>query len=93
MSGLALLLLEMGLVVSGSDEADSAALKELSDRGVQTFVGHDANNTRGATTITWSPAVAIDNVEVSSGRATGCRVGSSRKSFGRTRVHCSAWWG
>ncbi|HEY5103724.1 MAG TPA: UDP-N-acetylmuramate--L-alanine ligase [Acidimicrobiales bacterium] len=71
MSGLAILLSEMGARVSGSDERDSSVLQELSDRGVATFVGHDARNAEGAEVLLWSPAVASDNVEVAAGREAG----------------------
>ena len=71
MSGLAILLSEMGARVSGSDVRDSSMLQELSDRGVATFVGHSAHNAEGAEVLLWSPAVASDNVEVAAGREAG----------------------
>ncbi|HEY5111280.1 MAG TPA: UDP-N-acetylmuramate--L-alanine ligase [Acidimicrobiales bacterium] len=71
MSGLALLLKEMGATVSGSDATDSPVLQELRDRGVDTFVGHDANHSAGADVLLWSPAVASDNVEVVAAREAG----------------------
>ncbi|MCC2031906.1 UDP-N-acetylmuramate--L-alanine ligase [Microbacterium allomyrinae] len=44
MSGLARMFLERGIRVSGSDRADSAALRELADLGATVHVGHDAAN-------------------------------------------------
>lgn len=44
MSGLAGMFLDRGIRVSGSDRADSAALRALADRGAQVHVGHDAVN-------------------------------------------------
>jgi len=64
MSGLARLLVEMGCVVSGSDASQSAVLDELAALGVQTRAGHDASNLASCDVVLWSPAVALDNVEV-----------------------------
>ncbi|WP_448262484.1 UDP-N-acetylmuramate--L-alanine ligase [Microbacterium aurum] len=44
MSGLAGMFLDRGIRVSGSDRADSAALRALADRGAIVHVGHDAAN-------------------------------------------------
>ena len=48
MSGVALLLAEMGCVVSGSDAADSVTLVELESVGVRVFRGHDQAQGREA---------------------------------------------
>ncbi|WP_194408768.1 UDP-N-acetylmuramate--L-alanine ligase [Microbacterium cremeum] len=44
MSGLARMFLERGIRVSGSDRADSTALRELAELGATVHVGHDAAN-------------------------------------------------
>ncbi|RLK49655.1 UDP-N-acetylmuramate--L-alanine ligase [Microbacterium telephonicum] len=44
MSGLAGMFLDAGIRVSGSDRADSAALRALAARGADVHVGHDAAN-------------------------------------------------
>lgn len=44
MSGLARMFLERGIRVSGSDRADSQALRELAALGATVHVGHDAAN-------------------------------------------------
>ncbi|WP_336633092.1 MULTISPECIES: UDP-N-acetylmuramate--L-alanine ligase [unclassified Microbacterium] len=44
MSGLAGMFLDRGIRVSGSDRADSAALRALAERGADVHVGHDAAN-------------------------------------------------
>ncbi|MGN8551710.1 UNVERIFIED_CONTAM: UDP-N-acetylmuramate--L-alanine ligase [Microbacterium sp. SLM126] len=44
MSGLARMFLERGIRVSGSDRADSRALRELAELGATVHVGHDAAN-------------------------------------------------
>lgn len=71
MSGLALLLQEKGLLVSGSDAADSVVLEELRARGIEVSVGHQARHVEGADLVLWSPAVATDNSELVAARASG----------------------
>ncbi|MAP64069.1 MAG: UDP-N-acetylmuramate--L-alanine ligase [Microbacterium sp.] len=44
MSGLARMFLQRGIRVSGSDRADSDALRELAELGATVHVGHDAAN-------------------------------------------------
>jgi UDP-N-acetylmuramate--alanine ligase len=64
MSGIAEVLLNLGYVISGSDLSDSAALKRLHSLGIQTHVGHDAQNIVGADAVVTSTAVHADNPEV-----------------------------
>ncbi len=64
MSGIAEVLLNLGYVISGSDLSDSAALKRLQSLGIQTHVGHDAQNIAGADAVVTSTAVQADNPEV-----------------------------
>lgn len=71
MSGLAMLLSEMGAVVSGSDVIDAPILAELRARRVTTFVGHDVRHVEGAQVVLWSPAVSSDNVELVAARSAG----------------------
>lgn len=44
MSGIARILREMGVKVSGSDIHDSVELDKLRDMGVEVFIGHDGQN-------------------------------------------------
>lgn len=74
MSGLARLLLERGCVVSGSDAAPSTVLDSLADFGVRVSVGHDATTLSALDVVTWSPAVARDNVEISGAIERGATV-------------------
>ena len=46
MSGLARMFLAAGIPVSGSDRADSAALRDLERAGATVYVGHDAATPR-----------------------------------------------
>jgi len=71
MSGLALLLAEMGATVSGSDATASPVLEELRGRHVTTYVGHDARYVKGAEVLLWSPAVGADNIEMVAAREAG----------------------
>ncbi len=64
MSGIAEVLLNLGYVISGSDLSDSVALKRLHSLGIQTHVGHDAQNIVGADAVVTSTAVQADNPEV-----------------------------
>jgi UDP-N-acetylmuramate--alanine ligase len=73
MSGLARLLVEMGVIVSGSDTAESPTLAQLRTAGVSVELGHAAQHSTGAQIITWSPAVQRDNVEIASALAHGAR--------------------
>ena len=68
MSGIAEVLFNLGYVVSGSDQADSATLQRLAAMGVQTFVGHSAGHVVGADAVVTSTAVQADNPEVLAAR-------------------------
>lgn len=82
MSGLAMLLAEMGAIVSGSDAKDAPILEELRGRRVTTFVGHDATNVAGAEIVLWSPAVRPDNVELVAAREAGAELVPRARAFG-----------
>jgi UDP-N-acetylmuramate--alanine ligase len=81
MSGLAMLLAEMGAQVSGSDLTESDVFEELRVRHVTTFVGHDASNVEGAQVVLWSPAVASDNVELVAAREAGAELLTRAQAF------------
>ncbi|MBP9059185.1 MAG: UDP-N-acetylmuramate--L-alanine ligase [Rhodoferax sp.] len=68
MSGIAEVLFNLGYTISGSDLADSATLKRLSDIGIKTFVGHQAGNVTGADAVVTSTAVQASNPEVITAR-------------------------
>ena len=78
MSGIARILADRGLPVSGSDARDSPVLTGLSARGVLTAVGHEAANLTllpgGPTAVVVSTAVRPDNPEVVAARAAGIAV-------------------
>jgi UDP-N-acetylmuramate--alanine ligase len=69
MSGIAEVLHNLGYAISGSDQADSATLQRLAALGIQTFVGHAAQNVADADAVVTSTAVQSSNPEVLAARA------------------------
>ena len=63
MSGLARMFLDRGIRVSGSDRADSPALRELAALGARVHVGHDAANLGDADTVVHTGAIWPENPE------------------------------
>jgi UDP-N-acetylmuramate--alanine ligase len=74
MSGIARIMLARGVQVSGSDQAESATLKELESLGARVRVGHDAANLGDADTLVVSSAIREDNPELAEARRRGLRV-------------------
>ncbi len=74
MSGIARILLDRGIVVSGSDAKDSRELAALAARGATVFVGHRAEQLGRARTVVVSSAIRDTNVELVEARARGLRV-------------------
>ncbi|MFL6626351.1 MAG: UDP-N-acetylmuramate--L-alanine ligase [Burkholderiaceae bacterium] len=69
MSGIAEILHNLGYVVSGSDQADSATSRRLASLGIRVCVGHDAAHIADAQAVVTSTAVKGDNPEVIAARA------------------------
>jgi len=69
MSGIAEVLLNLGYRISGSDTADNAATRRLTELGAHVTRGHDAANVIGADCVVTSTAVRGDNPEVTAARA------------------------
>jgi UDP-N-acetylmuramate--alanine ligase len=68
MSGIAEVLHNQGYRVSGSDASASPVLERLAAIGIETHVGHAANNITGAQAIVTSTAIRADNPEVIAAR-------------------------
>ena len=68
MSGIAEVLLTMGYPVSGSDRADSDAVKRLKGLGATIHVGHAAANVGAAEGVVFSDAVPETNPELMEAR-------------------------
>ena len=69
MSGIAEILHNLGYVVSGSDQSDSATTRRLASLGIRVASGHAAENIAGAEAVVTSTAVKGDNPEVIAARA------------------------
>ena len=75
MSGIARLYVELGIKVTGSDQSDSRALRELERAGATVYVGHDASHIDDdVNTVVISSAVRESNVELIEARRRGLRV-------------------
>jgi UDP-N-acetylmuramate--alanine ligase len=64
MSGIALLLHNQGLEVSGSDVKESEVTRKLAENGIEVSIGHKADNCLGADVLVYSSAVSRDNPEI-----------------------------
>lgn len=64
MSGIAEVLHNMGFLVSGSDIAESGAVKRFQRMGIPVAIGHNAMNLGDAETLVYSSAIRSDNVEL-----------------------------
>lgn len=62
-SALAQYYLAKGMIVSGSDASSSEVTDSLKAKGVRVFIGHDADNIRGADMVIHSAAVGEGNEE------------------------------
>jgi UDP-N-acetylmuramate--alanine ligase len=68
MSGIAEVLHNLGHRVQGSDQADSANVQRLRDKGIEVFVGHKAENLGDAEVVVVSTAIKKDNPELIAAR-------------------------
>jgi UDP-N-acetylmuramate--alanine ligase len=64
MSGIAEIMLNLGMKVSGSDLKRSAVTDRLAQLGATVYEGHNAANVAGATVVVTSSAVNANNLEV-----------------------------
>jgi len=69
MSGIAEVLVNLGYVVQGSDQAENANVKRLREKGVKIAIGHAADNLDGASVVVISSAIKSDNPELLAARA------------------------
>jgi UDP-N-acetylmuramate--alanine ligase len=68
MSGIAEVLHNLGHRVQGSDQADSANVQRLREKGIEVFVGHKAENLGEAEVVVVSTAIKKDNPELVAAR-------------------------
>src|SRR6201987_6464374 len=69
MSGIAEVLVNLGYTVQGSDQADSANVKRLRDKGVKVVIGHAAENLAEAKVVVISSSIKPHNPELVAARA------------------------
>ena len=72
MSGIAEVLHNLGHKVQGSDQADSANVQRLRDKGIECFVGHTAENLGDAEVVVVSTAIKKSQSGARSPRAKSC---------------------
>ncbi|MGQ9678084.1 MAG: UDP-N-acetylmuramate--L-alanine ligase [bacterium] len=74
MSGIAIVLKNLGFDVSGSDLNESEVTNRLRQAGIRVWIGHDAANCRDAEVVVYSTAIKEDNPELTAARAIGIPV-------------------
>jgi UDP-N-acetylmuramate--alanine ligase len=62
-------MVNLGYMVQGSDQSESANVKRLRDKGVRISIGHAAVNLTGARVVVVSSAIKPDNAELLAARA------------------------
>ena len=82
MNPLAEVLHGMGLVVQGSDQADSPAVERLRKMGVSIHTGHGAENIDGAEFVIRTAAIHDDNPEIAAAREKGIPVFERAEAWG-----------
>jgi UDP-N-acetylmuramate--alanine ligase len=68
MSGIAEVLYTLGYAVQGSDASDNYNVRRLTQKGVKTFIGHEAKNLGEAEVVVVSTAIRRDNPELMAAR-------------------------
>ena len=83
MSGIAEVLHNLGYKVQGSDQADSANVQRLRDKGIECFVGHKAENLGDAEVVVVSTAIKKDNPELDGRARKAAADRAARRDAGR----------
>ncbi|MFC2043519.1 Mur ligase domain-containing protein, partial [Chloroflexota bacterium] len=74
LSAIAMVMLERGFKVSGSDRQVSPQTRRLQSAGVDVYLGHSPENIIGANIVLRSSAIPDDNVEVLASENAGIQV-------------------
>ncbi len=82
MRPLGLVLRGMGMTVTGSDMNSSVSTDELISKGIQVYIGHNAENIQGADCIIRTAAAHNDNPEIAAARAMGIPVFERAQAWG-----------
>ena len=71
MCPLAEILHSKGYILTGSDNNESDPLNRIKSLGIKVFMGHDAENIKGAELIVYSAAISEENPELVAARKQG----------------------
>lgn len=71
MCPLAEILHSKGYILTGSDNNESDPLKRIKALGIKVFMGHNAENIKGAELVVYSAAIATDNPEIVAAKEMG----------------------
>ena len=82
MRPLALVLRERGMEITGSDMNSSVSTDELKAAGITVYIGHRAENVRGAACVVRTAAAHNDNPEIAAARAAGIPVFERAEAWG-----------
>lgn len=74
LSGLAKLYLDRGYLISGSDWQESKVTRNLAQRNIKIYHGHNPANIQGADQVVYTNAVGTENPEVLEARRLGIPV-------------------
>ncbi|HEV8631954.1 MAG TPA: UDP-N-acetylmuramate--L-alanine ligase [Thermoanaerobaculia bacterium] len=74
MSGIAEVLLDYDLGVTGSDQTASEATRRLEELGIVVWIGHSPEHITGADLVVRSSAIKDDNVELAAARDRGITI-------------------
>lgn len=74
MCGLAEVLKNMGLEVTGSDLSENANTENLKKKGIKIFIGHSEKHLGDVDVVVYSSAVSVQNPEMKEARARGIPV-------------------
>jgi UDP-N-acetylmuramate--alanine ligase len=74
MSGIARVMAEQGVIVTGSDRSETEVVGSLRDAGITVFIGHDSNHLGDADTVVASSAVRDSNPELAEAYSRGLAV-------------------
>jgi len=83
MSGIAKVLLNNGIKVSGSDISESDSVKELKSLGAEVFIGHNASNITNQDLVVYTSAVKDDNPEIVCAKQKGIELIDRATMLGR----------
>ncbi len=81
--GLAKIYLDRGFTISGSDLQDSKETRNLAEKGIRVYLGHDPANINGADTVIYTNAVGMENPEVIEAVRRGIPIMEGAELLGR----------